>query len=219
MSEESEVIERPDEFLAFARFKEEIEKQAIDKAEKILAAAKEEAAKIKVAGKKEADKYKSDLLNKAKNEAQQIKVREVSRKKLNVKMDYLETRDKVFDEILVETRSKLQQYTKSDSYSGFLKNLMRESALSMNGGDLIVHLRSEDKSLLNQGDLDSIAKEITEASGLETKLSIAKTDLKALGGLKLMRSDGRLYVDNTFESRLNRSEEEIRVTLVDILEN
>lgn len=219
MSDEKIFEERPDEFLAFSNFKKEIESQANLRSKEIIQGGKEEATKIVEASKKEADKYKSDLLNKAKSEANQIKVREVSRKKLSAKMDYLEVRDRVFEELIVEAKSKLQAYTKSGEYSAFLKGILKESAVSMNGGELIIQLRSEDKSLLSQDILDSVAKEVKGSTGVDTIISISKDDLKALGGMKLIRSDNRLFVDNTFEARLARKEEDIRISLVEILEN
>ncbi len=210
---------RPDEFHAFSKFKEEIENQANIKYEAVINTGKEEAEKIREASRKEAEKYKSDLLNKAKSEANQIKVREVSRKKLTVKMDYLKVRDQIFEEIVVEAKSKLQTYTQSKEYATFLQNILSESAASMFGGDLLVQLRSEDKKLLSQEVLDKIAAEISKTTGNETKISIDKSDLKALGGIRVVRSDDRLYVDNTFEARLKRMDEEIRVSLVETLEN
>lgn len=210
---------RPDDFLALSRFKEEIEKQAHEKASLVLTTGKEEASKILEAGKNEADKFKSEMIVKARSEANQLKIREVSRKKLSVKMDFLDTRDKVFDDILMEAKSGLQKYTKSKDYSGFLQRLLKDSARSMNGGDLIVHLRSEDKSLLSEEILKNIGKEISAEAGLTTSISVSKNDLNTLGGLKVIRSDDRLFVDNTFEARLVRMEDEIRVSLANLIES
>ncbi len=210
-------VGRPDESLAFSRIKDEIEKLAAKKAKDIISQAKLEAKEIIEASKKQADDIKKSIIDKAKNEAQHIKVKEISKRKLALRMDYLEVREQVINDFFLEARSKLQLYTQTPEYSEFLKKLILESGITLNGGEFILHLRKEDKNLLTQDELDSIAKEITEATGTDTKIAVSDRDLKSLGGIILDRIDGKMYVENTLEARLERADDDIRVKLIDLL--
>ena len=207
----------PDNQLAMSRMKEEIEKIANKEADSKLSEAKLQAEKIVADAKNESDAIKKRILDQARNEAETKKVREVSRKKLSVKMDYLQTREGLIDEIIVEAKSELQKYTKSKEYPGFLSKLVKSSALSIGGGDLVLHLRTEDKSHFTNDSLAKISKEVTAETGLDTSISVSDDNLNALGGIKLVRSDNRLLIDNTFESRLLRANEETRVALLEVL--
>lgn len=218
-NEEVEYRGRPDEILAFSRFKEEIENEASIKAKAVEEEAEKQVTEMIATAKKEVEKIKNDILSAASREVDQIKVREVSRKKLSVKMDYIKSRDQIFEEILLETRSKLQKFTKSAKYGKFILKLLQESSLAMDGGSLTVHLRSDDKSLLTKENLQQIASEISKATGNQTEFVVSKSDLDCLGGLKLVRDDNRLFIDNTFEARLNRLDDDIRSVLSSILEN
>lgn len=207
----------PDNELAMSRMKEEIEAIAKEEANQKIKEAEVRADEIITEAKREAEGIKRQIISKAKDEARKKKIREVSRKKLNLKMDYLETRESIIDEITVEARSELQKFTKSTDYPQFLSKLVKSSGVSMGGGNIILHLRTEDKSHFTQDSLNSLSKEIGEITGQDTSLSVADEDLDALGGIRLVRSDNDLYVDNTFERRLERSEEDIRVALLDVL--
>lgn len=208
---------RPDNELAMSRMTEEIEAIAKEEAQEKIEEAEARAEEILSNAKEEAKSIKKQIIDEAKSEAEKKKVREVSRKKLNIKMDYLQTRESMIDEIIVEAHSQLQKFTKSNDYAGFLANLVKSSGISIGGGDLVLHLRTEDKSHFTQESLDSLSKEIGDETGQKTSISVSGDDLNALGGLKMVRADNRLFVDNTFESRLERNKDDIRVSLLDIL--
>ena len=220
MTEESEVSKgRPDENLALTKFKEAIENQAKEKTDTILAEAKAQAKEIIKKSKKEIALIKSETITKAENEAKLAKTREVSRKKLSLKMDFLDAREQVIDEILIETKSKLQTYTQSKEYAEYLNRDLIISGKSLGGGNIIIAMRSDDKSHLSKESLAKISKEIYETTGVETELSVSDEDLTTIGGFKLIRSDGRLFIDNTFEAKLDRNKAEIRVSILDLMED
>jgi len=197
--------------------KEEIERIARSEAEDKVAEAEARAKQIIAEAKREAEGIQKRILEEARTEAQKQKVRQVSRKKLGVKMDYLETRESVIDEIMVEARSQLQKYTKSKEYPGFLEKLVKSSAVSIGGGDLVLQLRKEDKSHFTKDSLGSLAKEVGKVSGVETSISVSDKNLNALGGIYLSRADNKVFVDNTFERRIERSSEGTRVALLEWL--
>jgi vacuolar-type H+-ATPase subunit E/Vma4 len=208
---------KPDDELAFSRIKDEIEAKANTTAENVIKQAKEEAKEILKTAKDQSIKSKNDILLKSEREANNIKVQNISRKKLSLKMDFLEVREQVFDEIYIEARSKIQTYTNSDEYRTYLIELLEVSGNSIGGGKLNLQVRKEDKSVFSKDVISDITAKVANFTGQETHISLDKSDLKTLGGLMLVREDTKLFVDNTFEKRLERSNDDIRIQLSDLI--
>ena len=132
-------------------------------------------------------------------------------------MEYLQSREAVIDEIFESAKEELASFTKSKDYKPFLTSLVKTSAISLGGGDLNVEVRSEDKTKLTAEVLKSTATAVSKETGEKTTIKVSSSNLKALGGLKVVRADNKLFADNTFEKILERSNEEIRVALLDKL--
>ncbi len=208
---------KPDDDLAFSRIKEEIEAKAKALAENVIDQAKLDVSKILNVAKDETQKVKNEILMKAEREATSIKVQDISRKKLALKMDYLETREQVFDEIFIEARSKIQSFTTTDNYKMYLQKLLEISGNSIGGGDLVLFVRKEDKSVFSKSTLADLEGKINKFSDQMTSISLSDDDLKSLGGLKLVRKDTKVFVDNTFEKRLERASDDIRIELSELI--
>lgn len=214
---ETKLTRKPDDDLAFSRIKDEIETKAKATAQVIIKKANEEASEILKTSKDEATKGKNEILAKSEREALNIKVQDISRKKLALKMDYLDTREQVFEEIFVEARSKIQGFTSTEDYKKYLINLLEISGNSIGGGKLDLFLRNEDKTVFSKTVLSELESNITKFTGESTEISIAKNELKSLGGLKLVRNDSKLFVDNSFEKRLERANDDIRIELSELI--
>ncbi|OLS29178.1 MAG: V-type ATP synthase subunit E [Candidatus Heimdallarchaeota archaeon LC_2] len=208
---------KPDDDLAFSRIKEEIEVKAKTLAENVITQAKLDVAKVLDTAKGEAQKVKNEVLIKAERDSNNIKVQDISRKKLALKMDYLDTREQLFDEIFVEARSKIQSYTTSDDYKKYLQSLLEISGNSIGGGDLILYVRKEDMSIFSKSTITDIESKINNYCKQKTEIKLSDDDLKSLGGLKLVRKDTKVFVDNTFEKRLERAGDEIRIELSELI--
>lgn len=208
---------RPDESLAFSRIKEEIETIAKQKAESIISEANKNAEEILSNAKEQGNLIKSNITDEADRSSGNLKIQEISRKKLSIKMDYLKYRDQLFEEIHVEANSKIQKYTQTTDYKKFLLALAEKSGISIGGGDLYLIVRKEDKTIFSKPELDKISEMITKISGIKTSMKISKDDLKSLGGLKIVRGDQKLFVDNSFEARLERNMDSIRTNLLGLL--
>jgi vacuolar-type H+-ATPase subunit E/Vma4 len=197
--------------------KKVINAQAEESITKIKNDAQKEKDRILKSAKLEAEKIEKDKTNIAEANAKQNKLREVSRKKLSAKMEFLKLREEIIDSILVETRSAIQKFTQTDKYSNYLEKILEESATSIGGGNLKLELRKEDKSLLSKDILEKISESVTKSTGLATKFIVEKSDLQSIGGVNITRDDDKLMVNNTFESKLERNIDEIRVLILNAL--
>ena len=214
---EQEMEGKPDDMLAFSRIKEEIEKKAKEESAEILKEANAQVEEIKKSATQKSMQIKNEILGKANREADNIKVRELSRKKLALKMDYLETREKIFNEILLEARTHIQEFAQTPEYTNLIKQLSEEGCIGIGGGNLIVQVRKEDKSIFTKDFLSELSQKAEKATSNATTITLDKSDLKTLGGVKIMRDDAKLFVDNTFEKRLERADDGIRVELMELL--
>lgn len=203
---------------AFESIKTVIIQEAEDKIKKIKENAEIERAKILQIGKKEAEKIKNEALAGAENKAQQMKRRETSRKKLSAKMDYLKLRDEIIENVLVETRAALQKVTKEPKYKDLLKKLLLESGLAIDGGKLHLSLKMDDASLFNATEIADIAKHIEEQTRNATSITLSQNAINTIGGLRLERADGKMWIDNTFETRMQRDAGDIRLAILKMLE-
>ena len=66
-------------------------------------------------------------------------------------------------------------------------------------------------------DLDKLAEMIDEEAGTKTNITKSSRKIDAIGGAIIQTTDGKIVMNNTFESMLNNSEKEIRFKITQIL--
>ncbi len=200
-----------------ALIKKSIEDEAKSKAALMVKEAKAEAETILKNAHKEAEKLKASLLREQENKAKQILQKEISKKRLQGKMEVLETREQVIESLMTDLRTELQKYTKDKKYAKTLENFFMEGALAIGGGDLVLELRDEDKPLFSKEKLAELAKKVEKETGNPTTVELADGSLKTLGGLKVSAKDGSVWVDNTFESKIDRQYDDLRIAIMQAL--
>lgn len=184
-------------------------------ASKIKAEAEKKSKEIIAQGEAEASKLESEISLMAESEARQNVRRDVSKKKLSIQMDYLNLRESIIESILVNVTKELQKLSKQKSYEKLIEKMLEESVLAINGGELYLSVRSEDKGLFTEDKLNKLASSISE----KTSITLSDQDLKTIGGLVLSRKDGLITVNNTFEKIIERRMDEIRQVIVSELLN
>ena len=108
---------------------------------------------------------------------------------------------------------KISSLLQSSDYSTILGNLIVQAGSSLGGGNLEVSVTKTDASKVNVNDL---AQKISSKTGTQTTITHNPQDIKTrLGGAIVKKSD--LWVDNTFESIIERRNESIRAEIAKIL--
>lgn len=200
-----------------ALIKKSIEAEAKTKADLIVKEAKAEAEAILKDARAEAEKLKASLLAEQESKAKQILQKEISKKRLAGKMEVLETREQVIESLMTDLRTELQKYTKDKAYAKTLETLFMEAALAIRGGDLVLSLRDEDKPIFSKEKLSELAKKVEKETGTPTTIELAEGSLKTIGGLKVSAKDGSVWVDNTFESMIERQYDDLRIAIMQAL--
>ena len=188
------------------------------KADAILADGEKRAEATKV-------KISEDAAKQAEMRYQQI----ISEAKMNARRAELGAKEEVIEEAFSKATEDLTNManTNDSEYVDALVEMIKEAAVEIGGGDLIVLLKQEDipkvqdkletivgliKSLIKRekpSDLSAIATEVSLETDVETTLEIGEP-IDTIGGAILRTRNGEIQVNNTIESRMLRFKKSLR---------
>jgi V/A-type H+-transporting ATPase subunit E len=128
----------------------------------------------------------------------------------------LETREEAIEESFNKARDELRKIadTSDKEYVDSLETIIKEAALEIGGGDLIIHIKESDKSKIKN--LDSIANTVKSETGNETKFEFGSA-IDTIGGATLKTKNGEIEVNNTIEARLLRYKKDLRSQVAKVL--
>ena len=197
---------------------DENKSQAQVKVDEILANGEKRAEATKV-------KISEDAAKQADMRYQQI----ISEAKMNARRAELGAKEEVIEEAFSKATEDLTNManTNDSEYVDALVEMIKEAAVEIGGGDLIVLLKQEDipkvqdklesivgliKSLIKRekpSDLSAIATEVSQETDVETTLEIGEP-IDTIGGAILRTRNGEIQVNNTIESRMLRFKKSLR---------
>ncbi|MDR3222918.1 MAG: V-type proton ATPase subunit E [Methanobrevibacter sp.] len=143
----------------------------------------------------------------------------ISEAKMNARRLELETREKVIEESFNKATEELKKVTSSSDkkYVDSLVKIVKEAAIEINGGDIIIHAKTEDKSKI-ENLLGGIATDVKSKSGKDTTFEFGEP-ITTIGGVILKTKTGEIEVNNTIEARLLRYKKILRFEVAKILFN
>ena len=200
------------------RVSESILKGARDRAKSIVDQA-EKSADLMIENRREsarqsAEKDVYSLMKRAENEAAIIKGKVATDIKKKASWIVLSEKDRLVTNVLDEVKSRLMKLQKTREYQPVIEKLIVDAGTVLGGGGLEVVLNENDSSLPLK--LNKLEKKIAEKTGAKTQLKLSKQQIKATG-VTVKTSDGKIFVDNTFEAILKRRERELRLKIARIL--
>ncbi|MDI3484579.1 MAG: V/A-type H+/Na+-transporting ATPase subunit [Methanobacteriaceae archaeon] len=190
--------------------------EAQENANKIISEAEKKAESIIEDGEKRAAIEKEKILENARKQARMQYHQLISEAKMKARRAELEAREEIITEAFKKAEEELQKITssKDEKYIQSLENIIKEAATEIGGGELIVHVKEDDKEKIK--DLDSIAEDVKSATGKDTSLELGEP-IQTIGGAIVKTKDGRIEVNNTIEARLSRFEKFLRSEAAKIL--
>jgi len=144
-----------------------------------------------------ADADRARLESERDEEAEQAAARIVNRALLEADRQMADAREHLFQDALARLRDRLADVTDGPGYPATLGALYTEAVAIVGDDDVTVLVREADQLLMKELTGDRVDAEHVEGS------------LVCLGGVDIEADDGRA-VRNTFDSRLARSERELR---------
>jgi vacuolar-type H+-ATPase subunit E/Vma4 len=117
--------------------------------------------------------------------------------------------------VIGETKLKLVDLAKTQKYVPLLEKLIVQAGIVLGGGSIQVALNEHDSKLPLK--FDKLAKEIEAKTGAKTRLEVSRERLHVSGGVALKTPDGKVVVDNTFETILRRREIDLKPRIAKVL--
>lgn len=180
-------------------------------------------------GEKRAEATKVKISDDAAKQAEMRYQQIISEAKMNARRAELGAKEEVIEEAFSKATEDLTNManTNDSEYVDALVEMIKEAAVEIGGGDLIVLLKEEDipkvqdklesivgliKSLIKRekpSDLSAIATEVSQETDVETTLEIGEP-IDTIGGAILRTRNGEIQVNNTIESRMLRFKKSLR---------
>ena len=175
-------------------------------------------------GEKRAEATKVKISEDAAKQAEMRYQQIISEAKMNARRAELGAKEEVIEEAFSKAT---EDFTNDSEYVDALVEMIKEAAVEIGGGDLIVLLKQEDipkvqdklesivgliKSLIKRekpSDLSAIATEVSLETDVETTLEIGEP-IDTIGGAILRTRNGEIQVNNTIESRMLRFKKSLR---------
>jgi V/A-type H+-transporting ATPase subunit E len=198
------------------KIKAKILEDAKAEANKIISEAEEEKAKILEKAKEEAEKRKAEILKRGEKEAEMTKSRIISEAKLEAKKKLLEAKEGIIEMAINKLKEELVKLPEQPEYKDKLINLIKDGAVSLGGGELIVRLNSRDMELIEDSTLWNLEKEI---ESITKKVTVLKKGdpVDIIGGCIIETADGLKSLDNSLEAIFNRNLNVIRARITEKL--
>ena len=180
-------------------------------------------------GEKRAEATKVKISDDAAKQADMRYQQIISEAKMNARRAELGAKEDVIEEAFNKATEDLTNManTNDPEYVDALVEMIKEAAVEIGGGDLIVLLKEEDipkvndkleiivgliKSLIKKEeptDLNLISAAVSLETDVETTLEIGEP-IDTIGGAILRTRNGEIQVNNTIESRMLRFKKSLR---------
>lgn len=148
-------------------------------------------------------------------EAEQLCRQIIQAAKIRMDSEHDRLRWALAQDVLAEVRARLDRLTQDTArYHKVLQTYLAEAARAMPEGGLVAEL--------NPRDLDALRplwNSLAAQAAPGRKVELAAMADHASGGMLVRSEDGRLRVDNTFEGRLARMQDEVLGVIMDSLFN
>ena len=193
--------------------------EAQKKADEIIQKAELEAQEIQEEKSKSAELEKNKILDDATKQSKMRYQQIISEAKMKSRRLELETREEAIEESFNKAHDKLKEiaHTSDKEYINSLEGNIKEAALEIGGGDLIIYTKEEDISKAKNL-VSSIETNVTSQTGKDTKFEFGES-IDTIGGAILKTKNGNIEVNNTIEARLLRYKKDLRGKVAEILFN
>ena len=196
------------------KIKERIIAQAKQKADEIKKNAQEEAEKIIERAIAEAKHKAEVILRRGVEEAQAYKRRKIAEATLKWRIEYIKSREKFIEDTFDRAMKQLENIVKSSKYPDIVKTLILDALSVLDSGEYDIIIAGDTSVNV---DLEEIARLSKENFGINVKLTLCDERISSIGGIIVRSKDLSFTIDNTFEARLKRLYEPLRVQVARLL--
>jgi|TARA_B100000315_G_C14578003_1_gene588942 V/A-type H+-transporting ATPase subunit E len=179
--------------------------------QEILKNAQKIADDIIFSAKNKAKSEETEIIEKAKHDAELTKQRIIANAKLKSKKHCLDIKEGIIQNTFDDAEKKLGNFRASSIYPEILKDIIEEGIESIKGEDAEISVKKEDIAILTSDFLKDLSKKF------KMSLTISKESIRSNGGALIRTIDGKIVVNNTFETRMQRMRDHLRSEVAKIL--
>jgi len=191
-----------------------IEEDARREVESIISRAEKSAAELRARYSSDAGKVRDEILERARAKADAVRRRTLSGVNLETKRMSLQAREEIIGEVLSMVMDKLEGLRKEDRYRDILKGLLLEAFEALGERETVAIFDEADRDLVDEGFISEVRSHLNELYGDDVSLEVSREFHRSGGGLILRSKDGRVSFDNTFDARLRRMRDSLRLAIV-----
>jgi V/A-type H+-transporting ATPase subunit E len=184
--------------------------EARDEAEQIKAEAREKAEAIRRRAQEQAEQERRAILDRAREDAERLRGQQVATAQLKARSLQLTNREQLLDRVFKTVRERLAEIQNRPDYEEIAAQLLREALVQLRVNKAQVRADKTTAHALKKGVLRELSKE------LNGQFENAE-ELEEGTGIIVDAADGKLYYDNTLETRLERLEGSLRAAVYKVL--
>lgn len=203
-----------------------IEKEALAEKEKLERTYSEQIKKIHEEVEKEASRLREEGLKAADKQLQTERLRRIGKAEQELKKALLVARHKIIEDVLKAVEEEMEAIRNNKTLYPKIFREMFTTAIREFQGKAIVQVNKKDQALCEEllgesnrpyilgipGAGNKMGGEVTPADGVWIEITEDIT-----GGIVIKSEDGRLTINNTFESRILKTRERALETLGKVL--
>lgn len=193
---------------------DEILKEAEEKSQEIIGAAKKEAKTIIEAALFRAREEEAAALNEAKMEGRRIYEEMIAAGKMKARKQILHRREELINSVLEQARRELESYVQTKGYEEDLVRDAISSCQKLGSDRVVIQANERDLKILERAKV-AIESKISEGQKV-VEVSFGPP-IQTMGGLVAVSQDQKVVVDNTFEARLKREFDSLRIEIAKVL--
>ncbi len=193
---------------------EDILREAKEKTTEVIRGAREEARTLLDAARLGAREEEESEVKEARVRGKHIHEEVLAEGRMKAKREILQMREELINEVLKEAEDKLRTYVSSKKYEVDLVRIAADACKKLGSGQAAIRANRRDMKLLekNRGEIER------ESGGGKKIVSISFGEpIQTIGGVRVGTPDGKIEIDETFEGRMRREFEALRVKIARIL--
>ena len=190
---------------------EEILKEASDESARIIASAKAEAKKSLDATRSKAKGEEDRVISEAKARGELVYNEVFAEGRMRAKRETIQKKEEILNVVLKSAEGKLQRYSLSKRYN--VVELAVEACKKLDSENMVIHANEKDLVKLRKSG-GKIAKAVAPYGVVEISFG---DPLETVGGVRVSTSDGKIEIDDTFEGKLRRKMDDLRVKAAGVL--
>lgn len=194
-----------------------IEADAKDEEQQIIAEAQKKAEEKRQYTEKKIESILNDARTEAQRQAETVKKRILSGADFEIKRSSLRIRSVLMRDITERVEKKLALMIDDGDYKSVLKDWIVEAAIGLGADSAQVNTSEKERKLIDPQLLSEVTKIVEERSGRHVALSLSDAEPLRSQGIVLAAADGHTAFNNQVNTRMLRSQREIRTLIYNAL--